>query len=278
MAKTRIVIIQGSPRSEDNCPDQNSKTRLLVDEAIKDLPDHIETDLLDLAITSDDDMIPNCKGCVGTAGGYHCHFPCSCYGPGSGSSTVPDLMHNQDVYGRLKDADGFIVFTPIHWYDVSAQVKSMFDRLVCASMSLTVEDAEKLGIGKDAEISRNYAKDGRFDDLRKNHLEGRFAGFFAHGDDGGNDFVGKKLPQAHRLHEDHEKSVNEPRAALMRLAAQCRYSGIYVSDNCIVGYHINREVDYATANDTIKSNERLFKVARDLILRLDRYIKDGKPV
>ncbi len=27
-------------------------------------------------------IIQPCKGCISTAGGYHCHFPCSCYHKG----------------------------------------------------------------------------------------------------------------------------------------------------------------------------------------------------
>jgi multimeric flavodoxin WrbA len=238
--------------------------------ALKGLPSGIYIDRVDMGV-EDGNVVQPCKGCVGTAGGYHCRYPCDCYGPGSGSSDQDDLMHDQKVYDKLEKADGFVVFSPIHWYSVSTQVKAMFDRLVCASMSLTVEQSEELGIGKDAEVSRIYAKDGGFSHLLKNHLEGKYAGFFIHGDDGANDYVGRKLPRAFENHENHDARANKPKEAIAPLVAQCRYSGIFVPDDCIVGVHLNKELDYATANDRTKTNKRLFTAARNLIVRVAEY-------
>ena len=41
-----IVIIVGSARSKNNCPDQDGKTYKIVKEAIKDLPKGIKTEIL----------------------------------------------------------------------------------------------------------------------------------------------------------------------------------------------------------------------------------------
>lgn len=277
--QTRLLLIQGSPRSKNNCPDQDSKTNFILKQAVKSLPKNIDYDILDLSISDDESLIPACKGCIGTSGGYHCHWPCTCYGPGSASKNAPDIMHDRDVYKVLEESHGFIVFTPIHWYSVSSQVKNMFDRLVCASMTLTREDAEELGIGKDAKVSRQYAKDGRFDYLLKNHLEGRYAGFFVHGDDGANDYwkssgkLKRALPMAYSNKKDQINQANKAKSAVDPIVAQCRYSGIYVPDDCIVGSHINKNLDYATANDRTKKENLMVKQAKDLILKVDSYIR-----
>jgi len=96
----RILIIQGGSRSKKTCPGEDTKGQLIVKELKKSAGD-IEIDILDLAVTGDNRVIRDCKNCVGTASGYHCHWKCSCYGPGSNSEELSDIMHDEDVYGRL---------------------------------------------------------------------------------------------------------------------------------------------------------------------------------
>ena len=113
----RIMLIQGGTRDKDTCPGEDTKTKDLI-ESIEDISagDEIELDILDLSVKGDGKVIQPCKGCVGTSGGFHCHWQCSCYGKGSASENLYDLMHKENVYDRLEKCDAFIVFTPIHWY------------------------------------------------------------------------------------------------------------------------------------------------------------------
>lgn len=281
---SKILLIQGSPRSFKNCPDQKSKTEYIIEQAVQTLPEDIEIEMLDLAIDDSDKIIRPCKGCVGTAGGYHCHWPCDCYGPGSASAEIYDTMHELDIYSKLEEFDGFVVFSPIHWYSVTTQVKAMFDRLVCANLTLTADKAKELGIGKDSKVSRVFAKErhstdewgsqGKYDQFLQNHLEGKVAGFFVHGDNGADDYNGRKLPLAYRKNKISMNHWSNPSHAVMGIVNQCRYSGILIPKDCIEGFYINSGYDYATANDRLRSKgSNVFEVARDLIIRVSNYIK-----
>src|SRR3990172_3680225 len=79
---SRILIVNGSTRSEHSCPGEISKTRRLAQAAqktIEALPGH-EVDFLDLSTLADEPwkVIHPCKACVSTAM-PPCHWPCSCY-------------------------------------------------------------------------------------------------------------------------------------------------------------------------------------------------------
>ena len=138
--KPKVVLIQGSPRDKDTCPNMTSKTHIIVDYMIENWSPFIDFKLIDLSVNqSKKPIIQPCKGCVSTAGGYHCHFPCDCYN--KGDKKKPDLLHELDFYNSLQQCDAFIVVSPIHWYSLTAQVKTMFDRLVCANLTINAWDA-----------------------------------------------------------------------------------------------------------------------------------------
>ena len=68
---TRILIVNGSTRSEHTCPGEISKTRRLAQcaqQAIGDLPHH-EVDFLDVSALADEPwkVIHPCKACVSTS-------------------------------------------------------------------------------------------------------------------------------------------------------------------------------------------------------------------
>jgi multimeric flavodoxin WrbA len=257
----RIALIQGSPRNANNCPDQESKTALLAKRIIANAPNNISIDLIDLSIKGDGNIVQPCKGCVSTSS-VHCHFPCDCYV--AGSDKFPDFMHNEQIYDRLKAADGMLVLSPVHWYSVTSVLKSFFDRLVCANLTLTVDLAEQLAIGKDSVKSRAAEKSGEFNHLLKNHFAGKYAAFLAHGDDGGVDY--REFSDDDNWHSsmppslkafmlgDTEGAVNHPRNAVMPLAWQCRYSGINVPDDLVVGFHATSGIGHAEAMDLAKEN------------------------
>jgi hypothetical protein len=79
--RSRVLLVNGSPRNDGTCPGENSKTWRLAELARQVLEGSgIEADLLDLSLlTSEYDRhIHPCKGCVSTAMPL-CHWPCSCY-------------------------------------------------------------------------------------------------------------------------------------------------------------------------------------------------------
>ena len=164
--KKKVVLVIGSARSPNCCPDEKSKTHKLADAIRKEFSKEVAFEVVDLSVKCDGVNVQPCKGCVSTSS-LHCHWPCDCYGK---KSDPKDLMHEQDVYKKLEESDGFFVITPINWSSCSSVVKSFFDRLVCASLSITSEQAESLMEGdiKNASKSRAMEKSGKYQTLLKN--------------------------------------------------------------------------------------------------------------
>lgn len=254
----RLLIFQGSPRNQNNCPDQRSKTSRILRECLKRIPEGVEVDLCDLSVRKDRPIVQPCKGCVSTANGFHCHWPCTCYF--KGDSERPDLMHDWDIYRRLQECDGFMVFCPVHWFAVPTQVKAMFDRLVCANLTLTAKQAEKLGTDKNSKITTALEKSGKLRKFLRNHLEGKYGAFFVHGDDGADDYEeeagtkgGDRKPLPDSFWSQYDKYSygvsNFSIQAVMPIVWQCRYSGIIVPEECVEGLHFNKGVSYAKANE-----------------------------
>ena len=269
--KVRVLLVQGSPRAADNCPQQEPKTAKLVNQLAddKDFSD-VELDVLDLAVR--DQIVQPCKACVSTAAPL-CVWHCNCYEPNS--KDFPDLMHDENVYQRLERSHGFIIFTPIHWYGPSTMVKAMFDRLVCANGGLQFPD---LIDGKDADKARKLEKSPQWEEIRTNHLEGRYAGFFIMGDNGANEGLADGTPKW--LHDkdifDPEKEAhfNDPVHAIMPLVWQTRYSGIWVKEDCIDGLHVGEGLPYADNIKNFNKQEEPYEKAKSLLRRLLEYIED----
>jgi multimeric flavodoxin WrbA len=262
--KLNIVIFSGSPRDPDTCSGQISKTHKVVDYILEKWDYLIDFEFIDLSVNLDKKPnIQPCKGCVSTAGGFHCHFSCSCFK--KGSKKQPDLLKELDVYEKLEKSDGFIVVTPIHWYSVSSQVKLLFDRLVCINQTLRKEDAINLmGSGniKNPEITGKFSKSGEYNNLLRNHLEGKFCAFYAHGDDGANDYYGKEFPKSYDPLDD--TFSKNPKSILDPFVLQMKYSGVFVPNNFIESFYINKGVDYYSANKD-PLNDELFERADKLI-------------
>lgn len=80
--RSRILLINGSSRSDQTCPGEMSKTFRLVEMAQRVIERErgFETELLDLSLLASQygrQILP-CKACVSTAMPL-CHWPCSCY-------------------------------------------------------------------------------------------------------------------------------------------------------------------------------------------------------
>lgn len=271
-SQIRIVVFQGSPRTIKSCSGGDSKTKFILNKALASLTKEVKVDLIDLAVLDTEPQIRPCKGCIGTSNGFHCHYKCDCYDKNDGTN---DLMHEKDVYGKLEKADGFVVFTPVHWYGPSSQVKALFDRLVCVNLTLSREDAKKL-FGKDVKDPKKTIEaeqSGNYRDLLKNHYEGKVGAFFIHGDDGADDYVNRRMPLS--MADSKKSDYIDPVGAIMPIVNQCRYSGIFVPESCIEGNVFGYKEKYSQNNIDVKKSD-LVEKAINLIENLVKEIKKRK--
>ena len=176
---SRILIVNGSTRSEHTCPGEISKTRRLAQHAqktVESLPGY-EVDFLDISTLADEPLkvIYPCKACVSTAQPL-CHWPCSCY-PNHAVGQVNDWM--AEIYERWVAAHGVFILCPVHWYQAPASLKLMMDRLVCADGGNPDYTSTR---GKDPAAAKEMELKGW--DYPK-HLEGRAFAIVAHGDAAG---------------------------------------------------------------------------------------------
>lgn len=270
--KKKIVLIVGSPRNPGCCPNEKSKTHKIAERLRKDFADKVVFETVDLSVKCDGVNVLPCKACISTSA-FHCHWPCDCY---SKKSEPKDLMHEQDVYTKLEECDAFMVLTPVNWSSCSSVVKSFFDRLVCASLTITAEEAQELMDGdvKSSEKSRAMEKSGKYDRLLKNQLEGKRAAFFAHGNMGGADYReiaedGKGPPQPESLRDYEEKHGEEDQSRILEpLVRQCVYSGIHVADECVKVATYGEGITYSDANDLMSHDQRLYREAERVLANL----------
>jgi|688.fasta_scaffold01099_57 multimeric flavodoxin WrbA len=270
--KIKIVVFQGSPRTKDSCSGGDSKTSFLMKKAIKEITKDVKFTVIDLKVMDTDPQIRPCKGCIGTSNGFHCHYECSCYAKGDGTN---DLMSEKDVYKKLEEADGFVVFTPVHWSGPSSQVKALFDRLVCVNLTLTQEQAKEI-YGKDIKnpkLTIAAEQSGKYRDLLKNHYEGKVGAFFIHGDGGADDYVGRRMPLA--MADFKPQDYINPKESIMPIVNQCRYSGIFVPENCIVGNVFGYKEKYSQNNIDVRKSDLIDKSIK-LIENLIKEIKKRK--
>jgi multimeric flavodoxin WrbA len=176
---SRILIVNGSARSDQSCPGEMSKTHRLAKLAQKTVERarSCEVDFLDLSRLTAEygrNILP-CKACVSTAQPL-CNWPCSCY-PNHAMGQVQDWMN--DIYPRFAAAHGVMIVTPVHWYQAPSVLKLMIDRLVCADGGNP--DPTSTG-GKDPARAKALELEGW--DYPK-HLAGRAFSVVVHGDAAG---------------------------------------------------------------------------------------------
>ncbi|MGB8190738.1 MAG: NAD(P)H-dependent oxidoreductase [Chitinophagaceae bacterium] len=224
----RILIISGSQRRQYNCPGVDSKSRSLMLKMVDMLPQDWEIDYEDLGNVYARERIQSCNACVSTSMAL-CVYPCNCYE--KNSKKEPDLMWNLDLYPRLDMADAWAIIGPINWYAPSGNLKLMFDRLVCMNGG---NPDEKTIDHKNPEKAMALEHTDQWKTLSQNHLEGRTAGFFCYGDEGGDelDSAGRPKVLVHKQYFDPEKEPFEnERDAYAPLVWQCRYGGVEVPDH-----------------------------------------------
>ena len=248
-AKIKIVAIQGSPRTIKSCSGGDSKTAFLMKKSMQALLSDVKVDVIDLSVMDDQPQVRPCKGCIGTANGFQCHYPCSCYSKDDGTN---DLMYEEDVYKKMQEADGFIVFT------------------------LTVDDAKEIVGDAIKDPKKNIAAEqsGKYRDLLKNHYEGKVGAFFIHGDDGANDYVDRKIPLS--LVDAKDNCYITPKDGIMPIVNQCRYSGIFVPESCIKGVVFGYKKPYSQNNKDIKSADEIIDDAIQVTENLIKEIKKRK--
>jgi multimeric flavodoxin WrbA len=184
---SRILLINGSTRSEHSCPGEISKTRRLAYAAREALEavGGIEIDFLDLSLLAEEPhkVIYPCKACVSTAMPL-CHWPCSCY-PNHALGQTNDWM--AELYPRWVAAHGVMILCPVHWYQVPASLKLMIDRLVCAdggNADPTTTRGKNPALAKEIELAGwDYPK----------HLAGRAFAVVSHADAAGSENLRRML-------------------------------------------------------------------------------------
>lgn len=98
----KLLAINGSPRRKGN-------TAILLEEAIKTLPEEVEVEIIQLS----DLEFGGCLGCEGCAATYQC--------------VVKDDM--KALYPKIIEADGLILGSPTYFYNVSSLMKAFIERL-----------------------------------------------------------------------------------------------------------------------------------------------------
>jgi multimeric flavodoxin WrbA len=171
----KILVINGSARTDQSCPGEVSKTWRLAKLAETALQsDGARVDFLDLSVLVSEygRVIYPCKACVSTAQPL-CHWPCSCY-PNHALGQTQDWMN--EIYPRWVAAHGVLIVTPVNWYHVPSVLKLMIDRLVCADGGNPDPTATH---GKNAAEAKAIELTGW--DYPK-HLAGRAYAVVVHGD------------------------------------------------------------------------------------------------
>src|SRR5262245_43923799 len=129
---SRVLIVNGSTRSEHTCRGEMSKTFRIVGIArdVIAAATGFESEVLDLSRLASEygRTIYPCKACVSTAQPL-CHWPCSCY-PNHAIGQTGDWMN--EIYPKWVAAHGIMIVCPVNWYQAPSSLKLMIDRLVCA--------------------------------------------------------------------------------------------------------------------------------------------------
>jgi len=182
----RILIINGSPRSQHTCPGEMSKTWRLIQLAEPIFRERsFAVDILNLSrLTSEfGKTIHPCKACVSTSMAL-CHWPCSCH-PNYALGQTDDMMN--EIYPLWVAAHGIMIVTPVHWYQAPTALKAMIDRLVCAD-------------GGNPDPSSTHGKtvtEAKELELRgwpyPRHLAGRHFSVVVHGDSTGAEMLRRSL-------------------------------------------------------------------------------------
>jgi multimeric flavodoxin WrbA len=176
---SRILLINGSTRSDQTCPGEMSKTWRLVQlaQSVIQKERGFEVDVLDLSRLAAEAgrIIYPCKACVSTAQPL-CHWPCTCY-PNFALGQVNDWM--AEIYPKWVAAHGVMIVCPVNWYQAPSSLKLMIDRLVCTDGGNPDPTSTHL---KDPKLAKEIELKGW---PYPKHLAGRAFAVAVHGDAAG---------------------------------------------------------------------------------------------
>jgi multimeric flavodoxin WrbA len=130
-APSRVLLVNGSSRSEHTCPGEISKSFRMVEIAREVFAEAgLTVNVLDLSRIASEygRQIYPCKACFSTSAAL-CHWPCSCY-PNYSLGQIHDWMN--EIYPMWVEAHGIMIVSPVNWYQTPSPLKLMIDRLVCA--------------------------------------------------------------------------------------------------------------------------------------------------
>ncbi len=262
-AKSRILLINGSARSDQTCPGEISKSFRLVKiaqevfEAERDL----EVELLDLSHLASEygRNIHPCKACVSTAMPL-CHWPCSCY-PNHAMGQVNDWMN--EIYPRWVAAHAVMIVTPVYWYQAPSVLKLMMDRLVCAdggNPDPTTTGGKKPADAKALELAGwHYPR----------HLSGRLFSVVVHGDAAGTENL-------RRILTDWLTDMDlVPAAAAATIDRYVGYFEPYATSHEALDRDTALHAEVGNAARVLVEAVRLQRSGQDV--RPDRAIRDPRP-
>ena len=260
----RIFVVAGSSRRVTNCPASDSKAKFFTERVREKLP---EDWIIDIFNVGNDYVLPkiqSCNACVSTSMAL-CVWPCNCYE--RHSFFEPDLMWDEDIYGRIYAADAIMVCAPVNWYNVTSSIKLMFDRLVCANGGNP--DARLIN-HKDGALAAKLEHAPQWKGLSINHLEGRTAAFFVYGDEGGDEFDEDDRPIIVR-HKEYFAPKEEAKMGRVTpfyapVIWQCRYSGIEVPEYLI------REVTFGGGGKYSDNQIEQLKENKEVLSEFDQWV------
>ena len=233
-SKTRVLLVCGSPRTDQTCPSEMSKTFRLTKtaEEIFAAASGVAVDLLDLSVLTAEygRKIYPCKACVSTAMPM-CHWPCSCY-PNHYLGQTQDWMY--EIYPRWVAAHGIMIVAPVHWYQLPSVFKLMMDRLVCADGGNPDPTSTH---GKTPEEAKALELKGWY---YPRHLAGRAFAVVVHGDAEGAGSVRRAL---HDWLSD--------------------MSLVPASESAVIDRYIGYYKPYATSHDDLDHDMSIFEETRN---------------
>jgi multimeric flavodoxin WrbA len=243
-AANRILLINGSMRSDQTCPGEISKSWRLLQIAREAIAAEtgFEIEVLDLSRLASEygRTIHPCKSCVSTAMPL-CHWPCSCY-PNHSLGQVKDWMN--DIYPMWVAAHGIMIVTPVNWYQAPSGLKAMIDRLVCADGGNPDPTSTS---GKDPEKAKELELAGW---PYPRHLAGRVFSVVVHGDTAG-------VENLHRILSDWLTDMGLIPAG--HLSGVRRYVGYY---GAYAESHGALDADQATQHDVKAAAQSLVNAVR----------------
>jgi multimeric flavodoxin WrbA len=264
--KIRVFVVAGSSRRVTNCPAADSKAKFLAERVKEKLPKDWIVDIFNIGNDYVLPKIQSCNACVSTSMAL-CIWPCNCYE--RHSFFEPDLMWDEDIYGRIYAADAIMVCAPVNWYGPTSSVKLMFDRLICANGG---NPKEELINHKDGPLAAKLEHSTEWKELSLNHLEGRTAAFFVYGDEGGDEFDEEGRPRILRHKEYFDPEGEAKMGSLTHFYGpviwQCRYNGIEVPE------HLIKEVAFGSGGKYSDNQIEQLRKNKEVLEKFDIWVSD----